>query len=100
MSTRKKGNINKVQGKVGNKAWNKKVMGRVAALVKSQTASLRKQQEAETADLNEISTVISSFAKDQGSKKHPEANGKSSDTAAVTAALNLNAIQKKLRSDP
>ena len=82
------------------KAWNKKIKGQVAAIVKSQTAALNKYQESETADLNETSTVISSFAKDQGSQKLLEANGKSPETAAVSEDININAILKKLRSDP
>ena len=68
--------------------------------MKSQTVALKKYQETETADLNDITTLISSFAKDQVSQKPLEANGRSPETAAVVSSLKLNAILKKLRSDP
>ena len=82
------------------KAWNKKIKGQVAAIVKSQTAALNKYQESETADLNEIATVISSFANYQGSQKPPEANGTSPETATLSEAVKLNVIMKKHKSDP
>ena len=96
----KKGKGKKVQVKVGKKAWNKKIKGPVAALVKSQTATLKKQQEAETADLNDIATVISSFSNDQGYQKPSEANENSPETDEVSVDLYLNEIMKKWRSDP
>ena len=66
----------------------------------SQTATLKKDQEAETADLNKIATVIYSFAKDQWSYNPPEDNGKSPETAVMTTDINLNTILKKRQSVP
>ena len=90
----------KLQGKVGEKDWYNNIKGQVTAIVKSQTAVLKKHKEAETADLNENATVISSFAKDQWSHNPLEANVKSPETDAVSEDLNINAIFKKRQSDP
>ena len=79
----KKEKSKEVQVKVGKKAWNKKIKGQFSTLVKTKTAALKKQQEAEAADLNEIFTVITIFAKDQGSQKPPEANDMIPETGAV-----------------
>ena len=68
--------------------------------MKAQTYALKKQREAETADLNDISTIIFSFAKDQGYPNPPEANGKIPETAAVSSALKLKTVMKKRRSEP
>ena len=68
--------------------------------MKAQAAALKKQQEAETLDLNDIFTVIFNFARDQGSHNLPESNGKSLETSVVLEALKINVILNNHRNDP
>ena len=68
--------------------------------MKPQNAALKKQQEAETSNLHKITTVIYRFEKDQVSQNPPEACGKIPETAAVLAAIKLNAIMKRRRNAP